>query len=172
MAAMRAWAGVAIALAAGCVAEIPGATGNQPPIIGVLSLSPGAGLQAGQAVTLTVGATDPEGDPIDYTWRVTGGTLLGNAGTQVTWNPPATPGRHTVQVLATDPNGGAAAGYVSLEVMGSQVTVGAPLILRPAPGEIKASTVPKTVLKVDLKIMARSRETPASPEPGRPPSLS
>lgn len=132
MGAVRAWVGVAIALAAGCV-ELPVSSGNQPPIIGVLSLSPGAGLQLGQAVTLTVGATDPEGDYIDYAWSVSGGTLLGSAGTQVTWNPPATPGRHTVRVLAKDPSGAAAAGYVSLDVTGTQVTVGAPLILRPAP---------------------------------------
>lgn len=136
MAAMRAWMGLvlAIALAAGCV-ELPAASGNQPPIIGVLSLSPAAGLQVGQAVTLTVGATDPEGDYIDYAWRVSGGTLLASAGTQVTWNPPTTPGRHTVRVLAKDPSGAAAAGYVSLDVTGSRVTVGSPLILRPAPGE-------------------------------------
>lgn len=134
MAAMRAWAGLAVALAAGC-AELPASSGNQPPIIGVLSLSPATGLQVGQAVTLTVGATDPENDYVAYAWRVSGGTLLGSAGTQVIWNPPTTPGRHTVRVLATDPSGAAAAGFVSLEVTGAQVTVGTPLILRPAPGE-------------------------------------
>jgi hypothetical protein len=134
MAARRAWLGLAVALAAGC-AELPAASGNQPPFIGVLSLSPSAGLTVGQSVTLTVGATDPEGDYIDYSWRVSGGTLLGNTGTQVIWNPPTTPGRHTVRVLAKDPSGAAAAGYVSLDVTGTHVTVGTPLILRPAPGE-------------------------------------
>lgn len=125
--------GPAIALLAACAGELPTASGNQPPLIGVLALSPREGLSLGQAVTVTVGATDPEGDYVDYAWTASGGTLLTSTGTQVGWNPPTTPGRHTVRVLARDPSGAASAGYVSLEVVGSQVTATTPLILRPAP---------------------------------------
>jgi hypothetical protein len=56
------------------------------------------------AIQLTCVATDPNGDPLSYTWSVTGGSISGSGNT-VTWNAPASEGIFKVSVTVAD-NGG------------------------------------------------------------------
>lgn len=62
-------------------------------------------------LTLSPGATDPDGDPLTYTWEASNGTITG-AGLSATWvrvvqNYQVVPG--TVTVTASDGRGGSAA---------------------------------------------------------------
>jgi len=56
--------------------------------------------------TLTVDASDADGDALQYQWRVNGGTVLNaNAGT-TTWTLPDGPGLHFAYVTVSDGKGG------------------------------------------------------------------
>jgi hypothetical protein len=64
----------------------------------------------GQVVTFSVGAVDPNGSPLTYTWLASGGTLLNQAsttsGSQINWTPPANAATSwTITVTAKDAAG-------------------------------------------------------------------
>ena len=59
---------------------------------------------AGERVTLTATATDPEGDPITYEWSASTGAVTGT-GSTVTYEAGTTPGSATITVRATDSHG-------------------------------------------------------------------
>lgn len=77
---------------------------GSPPVVDSLSVSHEPML-VGATVRLTAIAHDPDGDPITYTWSVTGGTLVPN-GASADWTAPAAPGGQTITVTAKDPSGG------------------------------------------------------------------
>lgn len=64
-------------------------------------------MAVGSKLTFSVTASDPDGDPVGYSWSATGGGVLdsGNKAT-ATWIAPQTTGTASVQVTATDGKGG------------------------------------------------------------------
>jgi hypothetical protein len=59
-----------------------------------------------QKVTLSVAASDPDGDALHHEWRVTGGTVENRDAAQTVWTLPPGPGLHFAYVLVTDGKGG------------------------------------------------------------------
>jgi len=57
--------------------------GNQAPVIAAHA-EPAEAIAPGDARTLTVNATDPDGDPLSYEWRVNDETQIGHTGTSFT----------------------------------------------------------------------------------------
>jgi len=75
---------------------------NEPPVIESITANPDS-VTTGQATTLTVSASDPDGDELTYTWSKTSGTLSSIHGSTVTWTAPATTGSYSITVKAEDP---------------------------------------------------------------------
>ena len=78
----------------------PPAPFNRPPVIASLQANPMSVLP-GQSSSLSVAATDPDGDSLTYSWAATAGTLTG-AGSAVSWQAPGVPGTCTVSVTVSD----------------------------------------------------------------------
>ncbi|MCF6337610.1 MAG: hypothetical protein L3J84_06620 [Gammaproteobacteria bacterium] len=80
---------------------------NRVPEITQFTRVPNGIVTNGQNVTLSVTATDPDGDPLNYVWDTTAGSLNQTTGSSVVWTAPAT-GSGTAQttVTVTDANGG------------------------------------------------------------------
>ena len=79
---------------------------NDPPQIGGLELSPSTFITTCEQATLTVTATDPDGDAISYAWEVVSGPSgpsLHPAGAAATFSGPA--GDYLLSVKATDVHG-------------------------------------------------------------------
>jgi hypothetical protein len=95
---------------------------NVAPAMGVVYLSTDA-ADAAEVVLLHASATDPEGQPLTWTWKASDGTFADQndqaGSSEVNWTAPPTPGvRCTITATATDP-GGASASYVfTVQVQG------------------------------------------------------
>ena len=63
------WIYIGAAAGGGAAAAYIATHRNSPPVAGTVVVSPAIGLAGGTAITLTAqGASDPDGDPLDYTW--------------------------------------------------------------------------------------------------------
>jgi hypothetical protein len=83
---------------------------NQAPVISALSLASPTNFHTGGAITATVTASDPDGDPIEFQWTRDG--LVVQAWGSAT-SYPSTPGAadvgpHTLTVEVRDPAGATA----------------------------------------------------------------
>jgi len=78
---------------------------------------------------LSVQATDPDGDALQYQWRVTGGTVENRNASQTVWTMPDGPGLHFAYVSVTDGKGGYAEQQyvVATDTLGTTAPVRAPL---------------------------------------------
>ena len=54
-----------------------------------------------QSTVITCSASDPDGDPLTYTWSKTGGTITGTS-SAITWTAPATAGTYTITCTISD----------------------------------------------------------------------
>ncbi|HEX9951331.1 MAG TPA: LamG-like jellyroll fold domain-containing protein [Rubricoccaceae bacterium] len=91
---------------------------NQAPTGVTVGATP-ASVDPDGTATLTCAATDPDADPLAYTWSVTAGSVSG-PGAMTTYTAPATPGSVTATCTATDPSGASATGSLSF-VVGSLI---------------------------------------------------
>jgi hypothetical protein len=89
-----------------------------------------AELQPDETATITCTASDPEGDPLNYNWSASGGTLTGS-GKTVTWHAPTVTGEFVITVNVDDGKGGTAEGVCRI-VVGLPTTT---VILNPLPSE-------------------------------------
>jgi hypothetical protein len=87
---------------------------NKVPVISSIQVNPPS-TAANGVVNITVLAVDPDGDPLTYSYVVTGGAISG-IGPNVSWTAPSTPGAHSVTVTVSDGKGGTATGNGSLTV--------------------------------------------------------
>ena len=100
----------------GSTGSTGGASSNQPPTVG-LSCSPCA-VDVGGRARVTATASDPDGDPLDYSWEATGGRLTGaTRGPNVGWVSPSRPGPYRIEVSVSDGHGGVAVAEAVVEVI-------------------------------------------------------
>ena len=77
-------------------------SGNKPPIISSLTAQPRS-VATGGTSTVSVVASDPDGDLFTCSWSTDGGTLSAITGCgSVTWTAPVTPGTYTIWVSVDD----------------------------------------------------------------------
>lgn len=89
---------------------------NRPPTITSLTANPPSVPVNGQS-TISVKASDPDGDSLTYAWSATCGTLSGTSNADPkTWTAPGTLNNCTVSVTVTDPFGAKAMGGVGIPV--------------------------------------------------------
>ncbi|HPK05159.1 MAG TPA: PKD domain-containing protein [Bacteroidales bacterium] len=88
---------------------------NKIPVIASVSVNP-ASVNASGMVTVTVVASDSDGDELTYNYNVTGGAVSGT-GPNVTWTAPSAEGAHSVNVTVSDGKGGSATGSAALTVL-------------------------------------------------------
>ena len=88
---------------------------NGNPTISSVIINPGS-VNANGIVSVAVTATDPDGDPLTYSYIVTGGAVSGT-GASVSWTAPSAAGAHSITVTVSDGNGGTATGNGALNVL-------------------------------------------------------
>jgi len=89
---------------------------NQPPSASCLAERTSVYAGTGEAVRISVQASDPEGDPLTYDWTATGGNVEGR-GAEVRWNSAGTvTGSYTISVRVSDNKGGTASCAVDIRV--------------------------------------------------------
>jgi hypothetical protein len=75
---------------------------NQPPLIQKIEAQPSI-VRPGGTSTISVVASDPEGDPLMYTWSASGGTLSGTSGPEdKIWTAPDKLGIYEIKISITD----------------------------------------------------------------------
>ena len=88
---------------------------NRAPVITGLTRVPEGAVVNNQTVTLSVTASDPEGDGLSYAWSTTVGSLNQTTGTSVVWTAPATSsGTAQVTVTVSDAGGEESSQTVSI----------------------------------------------------------
>jgi uncharacterized protein (DUF2141 family) len=107
----------------------PVATQNHPPTVNSVTCSPTSVGSNGGAITVTVSATDSDGDQLTYSYSVSLGTIAGNGATAI-WTVPATEGAHTVSVTVSD-GVASAVGQSGVSVAASATVITGTLTLQP-----------------------------------------
>jgi hypothetical protein len=96
--------------AAGLLMQVPGALGSGLSIR--MEADPSSTtVTAGQAVTLSVIATNPSGGALTYSWSATGGSLSSTGGSTVRWTAPGAGGSYTVNVSVSNGKDSAPGAY-------------------------------------------------------------
>jgi len=89
---------------------------NEPEIINIMYQSIG-NFYAGQVFTISVTASDPDGDTLNYSWSVSGGSIVADANTKsMKWKTPQTEGTYEVTVTVDDGRGGTATETESIKI--------------------------------------------------------
>ena len=89
-----------------------GADGNRPPVINSLSANPDSvSVDLDSSSTLTVTASDPEGDLVSFYWTASAGSFDVDTGATVTWTAPDEAMQSFVSVQASDGGKASAAAY-------------------------------------------------------------
>lgn len=103
-------------------------TGNRPPVINSMSLSKTSGIAKGSTVTITVSATDPDGDPMTYAVKQSSkyinanGAIVSSSFTQVSSGvlnlvAPTTAGVWKIYVYVYDGKGNVGIEPCSIQVI-------------------------------------------------------
>jgi len=79
---------------------------NHPPIVEGWSLEPENPISVGDLVTITVTASDADGDPLEYNWSADKGSFTTISKNVATWRAPSTAGTCTVSCVVEDNKGG------------------------------------------------------------------
>lgn len=77
-------------------------------------------VELGQTATLSVTATDADGDTLQYAWTATAGTLANATTANPTWTAPTTEGPQTLNVIVTDGKGGQAGFSLVINVLAAK----------------------------------------------------
>jgi len=89
---------------------------NHPPTVSCTADKSMVYLDSGDAVAIRCTGSDPDNDPLTYTWTSTGGKVDGT-GSQVRWLSAGTPlGSDTITAKVDDGRGGSASSSVAISV--------------------------------------------------------
>lgn len=101
----------------------PSGFSNAAPVISSGPTANPSTITDVQSTTVSVTASDPDGDPLTYQWSATGGTIVGT-GASVTYTPPRITSNtsFTVTVVVGDGRGGSATSSVSIPVTPSSTS--------------------------------------------------
>lgn len=90
---------------------------NQNPIIS--SVTPATCPYTGGSTTVMCDASDPDGDPLTYSWTATGGSISGSGAT-ITWTAPNAPvgSSYTITCTVSDGRGGSASQGTNILICG------------------------------------------------------
>src|SRR5262249_50195182 len=89
---------------------------NAPPVASCSAAKTSVYAESGEVVGVHVSASDPDNDPLTYSWSATGGKIDGT-GADVRWNSAGlAPGSYTVSVRVDDGRGGTATCAVDIKV--------------------------------------------------------
>jgi hypothetical protein len=97
---------------------------NLPPQITVGPTATPSSINDTHTSSLSVIASDVDGDTLTYTWQTTGGSIAGS-GANVSFTPPhvTAPTTVRVDVLVLDGRGGSATGFVNISVTPSSTSI-------------------------------------------------
>ena len=89
--------------------------GNSNPVINSITNNP-VFIRVGTTTTVTVDATDPDGDNLSYSWSVALGDIIGS-GNQVRYTAAfCCVGINTINVVVKDSKGAKVSGSVNIEI--------------------------------------------------------
>jgi hypothetical protein len=118
-------------------------------------------VKPGQPITFTVVAHDPNKKQLQFNWSSTGGTMSGNTGRVVSWDPPDAPGIYTVTVVIANGDGGVATGSLNMTVRSTPASA--------VPATPKPTVAPTAVPTQDAVPTPRPSATP-TPAPSATPT--
>jgi outer membrane protein OmpA-like peptidoglycan-associated protein/opacity protein-like surface antigen len=108
--------GTGIVLRFGLPHEAPPPPVNHPPVAACTASPTSVFAGSSDTVAIHVNASDPDNDPLTYSYTATGGTVDGS-GPDARWNSAsATPGNYTVTVQVNDGKGGTASCATDIKV--------------------------------------------------------
>ena len=108
--------GTGIVLRFGLPHEAPPAPVNHPPVAACSASPTSVFAGSSDTVAVHVNASDPDNDPLTYSYTATGGAVDGS-GPDARWNPgSATPGNYTVTAQVNDGKGGTASCATDIKV--------------------------------------------------------
>ncbi len=91
---------------------------NDPPVISSLVANP-ALVEKGGVSTITATVSDPDGDPLVYSWTCDGGLIESENGNVIVWKAPDTAMGCNITVSVSDGHNPAVSDSVSITVSGS-----------------------------------------------------
>jgi hypothetical protein len=102
----------------------PGDYQNNFPSVQGITITPDAPIFVEDTVSLSPVTTDPDNDPIRYTWMKNAGTFdpVEAVGDPIQWTAPSTRGTYQVTVVGDDGNGGTSQREIDLLVLGGNQT--------------------------------------------------
>jgi len=113
---------LALVFAAGCSDDEGGTKPtNHAPVISSITVNPSS-VPVSSSATVTVVATDQDGDALTYAYVPNGGYVTGT-GASVTWVAPSQAGNYSLAVTVTDGNGGQATTTGALVVVAGQTGI-------------------------------------------------
>lgn len=95
---------------------------NTNPVIASVTVNPSS-VQPGGVATVSVVASDADGDALTYSYIPTGGAISGS-GASATWTAPTVGGAYSVAVTVSDGKGGIATGTGALTVQQGSTNAG------------------------------------------------
>jgi len=93
---------------------------NQPPVIASCLADPGT-IEEGKSSTVTTDASDPDNDPLTYSYTTSGGKVTGSGKSVQFDSTGVAPGTYTVNCLVSDGRGGEAKANTTVKVFQSAI---------------------------------------------------
>jgi hypothetical protein len=108
-----------------------GPAGNQPPVISSLTAAQNQTYPE-SSVNLQAVVSDPNGDPLNYTWTASGGSFVESGRGNNTWTAPKQYGDYDIKLTVDDGKGGTAQASVTIKVSANHPPVITSLTAAPA----------------------------------------